>query len=282
MKPKRVMDTVLRERRGFLHFLAGLAAMSAMPVLRAQPVPLIANAEGGYRFLPGSPVFSGGAVAEPGFGFVHAIFSSWLPFDAGLHAVERHLQAVGRPMRALAGLELRLPRQLTADEFAAFNAPYVERLMHWGILVDSLNPVSRTNVAPASEPPAEPSVHAFSYCVPVKAHARSYVMSGMTESGSSLVVQGEPSVEGMRRKLAHVAGAVGRRLQQLGVDWMDASHIDLYSAHGFGAPPVTLLEPVLGIALRRGLRWHHGRPPVVGLELELETRGLAKELVIAV
>jgi hypothetical protein len=279
---KPAMDTMSRARRGFLHALAGLAAASAVPALRAQTIPLIANAEGGYRFLPGNPVFAGGAVAEPGFGFVHAVFSSWLPFDAGLHAVERHLRAAARPIRALAGLELRLPRQLTAEEFAAFNAPYVERLMRWGMPVDGLNPVSRTNVAPADEAPAEPSVHAFSYCIPVEGFPRSYVMSGMTEGGASIVAHGDTSAAGMRRKLAHVAGVVSRRLEQLGVGWQDASHIDLYSAHDFGAPPAQLLEPLLGTALRRGLRWHHGRPPVVGLELELEARGLARELVVPV
>jgi hypothetical protein len=256
--------------------------MSAMPPLRAQPVPLIGNAQGGYRFLPGNPVFAGGALADSGFAFVHAIFARWLPFDAGLHAVERHLTAIGRPMRALAGLELRLPRQLTAEEFAAFNAPYIERLARWGMPIDGMNPVSRTNVAPANDPPDEPCVHAFSYCVPVDGYSRSYVMSGMTEGGASVVAAGDTSAEGMRRKLAHVAGVVTRRMQQLGVDWGDASHIDLYAAHDFGEPPGRLLEPVLGSALSRGLRWHHGRPPVVGLELELESRGLARELVLPV
>jgi hypothetical protein len=33
-------------------------------------------------------------------------------------------------------------------------------------------------------------------------------------------------------------------------------------------------------ALPRGIRWHRGRPPVVGLELELEARAVLREEVL--
>jgi hypothetical protein len=32
--------------------------------------------------------------------------------------------------------------------------------------------------------------------------------------------------------------------------------------------------------MQRGVRWHHGRPPVTGLELELEARAVAREVIV--
>jgi hypothetical protein len=41
-----------------------------------------------------------------------------------------------------------------------------------------------------------------------------------------------------------------------------------------------LLLPAIDRSARRGLRWHYGRPPVIGAELELEARRFAREVVV--
>jgi hypothetical protein len=264
-------------RREWCRYAGGLLAAAAVaPLMAKTQRSFTANPEGGYSFLPGNPVFAGGAVAEPGHTFVHALLRRWLPLEAGFDAIERHLASVERPLRALAGIELRLPRQFTQQEFAEFNAPYVERLKRWNLLIDGFNPISRTNVVPGAAPPDEPSVHAFSYSVPQVSGIRGFVMSGMTEG---TVAQGESNGDGMRRKLAQVVSTVSRRLEDLGVGWADATHIDIYSTNDFGSSLGSLLEPALGSSLRRGIRHHYGRPPVIGLELELEARGLQREIV---
>lgn len=269
-------------RRDWLRSAFGLAAAAALPAASAASERLFfANPEGGYRFLPGNPVFATGAVAEPGHAFVRAWLRKWVPLEAGFDAIRRHLLAEERPLRALAGIELRMPRQLSQEEFAEFNRPYVERLKDWDLLIEGFNPVSRTNVVPAAFGPEEPSLHAFCYCVPLAGAARGFAMSGMTEAGpSGIVAAGDVSGEGMRRKLTQVLTLVTRRLEELGVGWADATHIDIYSAHDFGNALGVLMEPALGPALRRGIRHYHGRPPVVGLELELEARALAREIML--
>ena len=50
--------------------------------------------------------------------------------------------------------------------FIDFNRDYCAVLRAWGLYVDELNPVARTNVAPACDPPSVPSLYAFSYAVP--------------------------------------------------------------------------------------------------------------------
>jgi hypothetical protein len=277
------MSGAARSRRDFLRSAFGMAvAAGTWPVLAASSErTFTANEEGGYRFLAGNPVFAAGAVALSGYAFVRAMLRRWLPLDEGFEAIRRHLQSEGRPLRALGGIELRLPRQLSAEEFAEFNAPYIEQLRNWEVMINGFNPISRTNVVPAALEPEQPSVHAFSYCVPSAGASRSFVMSGMTEiSANGVTAAGDVSAEGMRRKLSQVVAVVSQRLDELNVAWSDATHIDLYSAHDFGGTPGALMERALGSGLRRGIRHHHGRPPVIGLELELEARGLARELVV--
>lgn len=271
-------------RRRVLRALAvsGAAALAtgSRPA-RAQGAGIVAPPGRGYRFLPGGPVFAGGAVAAPGFEIVHAVLHPALPLEEGYAFVEAHLADAGRSPQALVGMELRLPRQLTIDEFQRFNGPYVERLIRWGLLVEGRNPVSRTNVVPAFEPPAEPGLHGFSYVVPSEARIATFVMSGVTEnSPAGIVAGGDVSSEGMRRKVSHVIRAVTQRVESLGVAVGDASHVEFYAAQPVDGLIAELLVPALGDATGRGLRWHYGRPPVQGLEVELEVRRVRQERIL--
>ena len=271
------MNRHLTLRRQFIGALAATPLLVGWPAL-AQGKGMVLRPRGGFRFLPGNPVYAGGAVAESGFAIVHALLSRWLPLEQGYALVERHLATVGRPIEALCGMQLRLPRQLSFEDFTAFNVAYVERLQRWGLINDKLNPVSRTNVAPSVQAPGEASLHAFSYTVPYSGGMKSFTMSGIVERGpgGSTIAQGDDSSEGMRQKFAYVVGSVTDRLAELGFQWADATHIDLYAAAELPGAFDILAARASG-ALPRGVRWHHGRPPVVGLELELEARAVLRE-----
>jgi hypothetical protein len=270
----------MQSRRGFLTVLAA-GPLLVISAARAQAPTMISRPGSGYRFLPGGPVFAGGAVAEPGHAVVHAVLARWLPLEQGYALVEAHLKSLGRPMHALCGMQLRLPRQLSPGEFSEFNAPYVARLKAWDLLYEGQNPISRTNVSPALNPPREPSLHAFSYTVAADRGAATFTMSGMTERGpgTSVIALGDVSPEGMQRKLAHVITVVSGRLAELGFDWHDATHVELYAAEEIPGAMAALAAKATG-AMQRGVRWHHGRPPVTGLELELEARAVAREVIV--
>jgi hypothetical protein len=269
-------------RRTLLRGGLALAGMTLMPSARAQVPTLLQQPDGGFRFLPGGPVFAGGALAQPGFEIVHAVLKPWLPLDQGYAFIERHLAAAGRPMRALCGMELRLPRQLSMDEFRAFNQPYQQRLIQWGLLVEGRNPVSRTNVAPALEPPEVPSMHGFSYTMPASSVMATFVMSGITERGPDgrPIAAGDTSVTAMREKVSFVIGAVASRLGELGLTFRDATQVEFYAAESVETVLSQLLLPAIEEPARRGLRWHFGRPPVTGLEVELEARAVTREVIL--
>jgi hypothetical protein len=241
---------------------------------------------GSYRFIPGITAFSSGVIATPGWEIVHATLAAPVPWRGGFARIERHLREHGRPRTALCGIELRSPAQFTFEGFAAFNEGYRTLLGEWGLLVDGDNPIPRTNVAPIVAGPAEPSLYAFAYTDRGATAAPTFVVAGAGEmrargeGASGIVRHGETSPEAMREKARFVMGVMGERLQALGADWRRVTAIDVYTAepiHGFLVDEI--LRPA-GPAAIHGVRWFPSRPPIQGLEFEVDVRGVAREVAL--
>jgi hypothetical protein len=247
---------------------------------------LIENKPGGYSFLKGIAPYSAGIVAEPGFEVVHVRLRRYTPLRAGFDAVESHLKKAGRPLKAVCGMELRSPRPFTFSGFNQFNAGYIDVLRKWDILVDGMNPVARTNIAPAVNPPSEPSLYGFSYTVPSKAARKTFVVAGAGElpEGSldpnDVVRRGEHSPAAIREKARFVMGLMESRLRGLRAGWSDITVTEIYTVHD--------IQPFLEEELLRrleeggahGLTWHYSRPPIETIQFEMDLRGCATELVI--
>jgi hypothetical protein len=241
-------------------------------------------APGGYRFIPGPFQYSGGVAAEPGFRIERTRFATPPALADGFAAIEAHLARLGRSPTAFCACELRSPAQFTDAGFIAFNRAYVERLAAWGIFRDEINPVARSDVCPEIDPPAAPVFHAFSYTVPSEsAVAPSFVCAGSGEArygaGSYTVVRlGDQSPDGMREKARFVLGEMERRMTALGFGWADVTATQVYTVYDIH--PFLADEIVRRGAARAGLTWHYARPPVQGLDYEMDVRGLSRELVI--
>jgi len=242
---------------------------------------------GGYRFMEHAFQYSGGVAAEPGFAIERARFARVLPLAEGFDAVEAHLKSRGRPPAAFCACELRSPAQFTDAGFVAFNRHYVQRLESWGIFRDEVNPVARSNVCPEIDPPAEPSFYAFCYTVPAEAGcARTdFVIAGSGEAdGASgpyaerIVRRGDTSPDGLREKARFVLGAMERRMAALDRSWPDVTATQLYTV--FNIYPALADEFVRRRAMAAGLTWHYARPPVQGLDVEVDLRGLGREIVL--
>jgi len=250
--------------------------MSQLPVFR----------EGGYRFIKAVFQYSGGVAAEPGFEIVRARFMKPLPLAQGFAAVAAHLAAAGRPTTAFCACELRSPAPFTEQGFLEFNHHYAGTLERWGIYRDGVNPVARTNVCPAYDPPAEPSMYAFSYTVPTQPGARgTFIVAGGGESREGMpnyrdyiVRRGDTSPEGLREKVRYVVAEMESRLAALGFGWQDAVSTQAYTVYDIGA--LVESEIVRRGAAAGGLAWHFTRPPIVELDYEMDVRGAAREIVI--
>lgn len=242
-------------------------------------------APGAYRYIPAVFQYSGGVAAEPGFAIERVRFLRPVPLAEAFVAVEAHLQNIGRPTTSFAQCELRSPDPFNDQSFIDFNTEYVKTLERWGIYKDGVNPVGRTNVCPMYDKPAVPSMFAFSYTVPAAASRPTFQLSGGGDarSGSApykdrIVAYGDTSPEGLREKLLFVVDEMESRLKALGVGWADAVSTQLYTVQNIGH----LVGPELARrgAGAGGLVWHYTRPPVIGLEYEMDVRGAAREFVL--
>lgn len=242
--------------------------------------------QGAYRYIKAVFQYSGGVAAEAGFEIERVRLRRPLPLAAGFDLVEAHLKALGRPSTAFAACELRSAAPFSEQGFHEFNRAYVKTLARWGIYTDEANPVARTNVCPEHDAPAQPALYAFSYTVPApQAKRGSFIISGGGEArdgGGSFaertVRYGETSPEAIREKVRFVVAEMGRRLAALGFSWEDAVSTQAYSVLDIGAlvgPEIAARGAAVG-----GLSWHFARPPVVGLEYEMDVRGAARELLL--
>ncbi|MBR0870716.1 hypothetical protein JQ633_10130 [Bradyrhizobium tropiciagri] len=241
--------------------------------------------DSGYRFMPGVSQYSCGIGALPGFAIERVRFAEPVPLSAGFERIAQILKAAGRPLTAFGACELRSPAPFTEDGFKAFNDIYIKTLIAWGVMRDGVNPVARSNVCPKITPPAEPSFHAFCYTVPSKDAPASFVVAGSGESVEGkanyrdhTIAPGDTSPAGMRAKATFVLDEMERRMRAFDASWRDTTAVQLYTVHD--AYPV--LESELGRrgVFRNGLTWHFDRPPVVGLDYEMDCRRVHRERVI--
>ncbi|MGD9921716.1 MAG: hypothetical protein AB7V13_09755 [Pseudorhodoplanes sp.] len=242
-------------------------------------------AAGDYRYIPAVFQYSAGIAAEDGYELERVRFLSPVPLAEAFAKVESHLRAVGRPTTAFAHCELRSPGQFTDQGFIDFNKHYVQTLERWGIYKDGVNPVARTNVCPMYGEPATPSMHAFTYTMPAKSGRRTFMLSGGgdaragSESYSDRIVRfGDTSPEGLREKVRFVIAEMERRLKLLGFGWADAVSTQAYTVQNIGH--LVGEELARRGAIAGGLVWNYARPPVIGLEYEMDVRGTARELIL--
>jgi hypothetical protein len=229
--------------------------------------------------------YSAGVAASAGFRIRRVRFHAPLPIPQGFAAIAGIVQAAGRPLTAFCACELRSPAPFSDDGFRKFNQSYVVTLGDWGIMENDRNPVARSNVCPEIDPPAEPSFHAFCFTVETSDVAPSFVISGSGEAreGSASYAErtvryGETSAEAMHEKAHFVLGEMERRLAFLGTNWAATTATQTYTVYDLY--PFLAEEIVRRGAAHSGLTWHFCRPPVRGLEFEMDCRGVRIEEVM--
>jgi len=238
---------------------------------------------GGYRYLPGVFQYSAGVAALPGFEILRLTFRKAPPLREGFRAAEEIIKAAGCPLTAFCACELRSPGQFSEPAFRAFNESYVEVLDRWSLIVDGANPVARSNVCPEIAPPPEPVMYAFSYTVPVeKPTVPTFIIAGSGEAlegkanyRDHIASPGDVSPTGMRNKVRFVREEMERRLAGFDLAWRDVTAAQAYSIRDFH--DCLGDELIAKGAADHGLIWHHCRPPIVGLDFEMDCRGVLRE-----
>lgn len=241
---------------------------------------LVEIAAGGYRCLPGIAPYSCGVVSSPGFEIVHVTFQQPSPIREGFERVATFLASAGRPKSALCAISLRSPQPYSFAGFAEFNAEYAAILKSWDLFLGGLNPIARTNVAPAVCPPSEPVLYGFAFTKPEPcANAPTFVVAGAGElpegvlGRRGIIARGDTSANGIAAKAQFVVDLLENRLHGLGVGWQSASKVNVFTTHTLNSPwPewIALRVPPLGM---HGVRWHFSRPPIEEIEFEMDACG---------
>jgi len=246
----------------------------------------LSNLRGGYSFLRGGKPYSAGVVASGGFAIEHIRFSSPVPWMAGFELVDAHLRAAGRPRASLCAIALRSPAALSFQGFKEFNEAYVDFLKSWDVLVDGINPVARTNVAPEVDPPAEPSLYSFAYTTPSAGAAVSFVIAGGGElpdgafEPKDIVRYNDTTPDAMAAKADFVVGLMEARLRGLGASWSQVGATNIYTVHDVNPLLAKVVLPRIGSASQHGLTWYYTRPPIIGIEYEMDLRGGTRETIL--
>ncbi|MFO1020661.1 MAG: hypothetical protein U0903_08190 [Planctomycetales bacterium] len=246
---------------------------------------LIQHHEGGYHFLPGIAPYSCGVVSSPGFEIVYVRLRKPVAWKAGFDLVDRFLRDQDRPRAALCGMALRCPAPYSFEGFKAYNKEYETVLQSWEMFVDGVNPIARTNIAPALAAPSEQVLYAFSFTRPAPLSAEStFVVAGAGElpegslAAEAIYKRGDVSPSGVAAKAKFVMDLMENRLLGLGGEWSQVTTMDVYTVH----PIDHCLEEVIlqraGSASLHGINWFYTRPPVQEIEFEMDLRGVRTEL----
>jgi hypothetical protein len=241
--------------------------------------------DGGYRYIPGVFQYSAGVAAEPGFRIERFRFRHPVPIADGFRRIEETIKSAGRPLTSFCACELRSPEPFSEAGFRSFNEAYVGELERWRLIDGETNPVARSNVCPEIGAPAEPSFHAFAFTRQADDAAPSFCIAGSGEAPEGkatyrdhIVRPGDTSPAGLGAKAAFVLEEMERRMQALGFAWADTTASQVYTV--FDVFPL-LADQVVGRgAADHGLTWHFARPPVKGLDFEMDCRGVHVERVI--
>ena len=129
-------------------------------------------------------------------------------------------------------------------------------------------------------------MHGFSYTIESERREPTLVVAGAGELKSSQLAEseivrfGDTSNEGLAEKASTVLDIMSKRLEGLQADWPLVTAVDVYCVHNIHAILETVILPRLREAARGGIRWFHARPPVVGIDFEMDVRAVGRELVL--
>lgn len=245
---------------------------------------LLDHAAGHYRFLRGIDPYSCGVVTIHGYEIVHLTLRHPRPWREGFDLIRTHIEQGGQTIHALCAIALRSPAPFTMAGFVAFNQGYCQLLEAWGLYVDGVNPIARTNVAPVESPPGEPALYSFAYTRPCPGKREPCLLvagAGELREGfleeARILQRGRTDPDALQEKAAYVLQVMEERVSGLGGRWAQIARVNVYTAHPIDSLAPTIRQRVGGSA-RHGLCWHNARPPVEEIEFEMDVRGVRTEV----
>lgn len=243
----------------------------------------VLHPSGSYRFLPAITAYSAGFAVTDGYEITALRLLDCPTLAIAFERIDAELTKRGLPATALAGLQLRSPGAFTFEGFAQFNNEYRQLLIDRGLIIDGVNPISRTNVIPIHQQPSAPSIAVAFIVSPTQGHgARDFVVAGAGEVDGDLgpeniVARGDLSQKGLSLKVDCVLDIMLERLHALGVE--NPTTVNVYTAHVVSGLN-EMIEKKLPSISRHGYSTWLTTPPVKEIEFEMDCASYSKWVVI--
>jgi hypothetical protein len=240
---------------------------------------------GSFRFLPAISAYSAGFAVSDGYEITALRLLDCPTLAIGFERIDEEIKRRGLAPAALAGLQLRSPGAFGFEEFAQFNDEYCQLLIERDLIIDGVNPVSRTNVIPVHNGPAVPTIAVAFLVNPTLGRGGSdFVVAGAGEVNGDLgpeniVARGDLSQKGLALKVDCVLEIMLERLRALGASGDSPTTVNVYTAHEILGLP-GMIEMKLPTISTNGYATWLTRPPVKEIEYEMDCASFTHWTVI--
>lgn len=230
---------------------------------------------GSHRFLPAISPYSAGFAANPGYAITALTLRNSRTLEGGFLAIDKELVRRALPPSALAGLQLRSPGAFSFDAFQEFNLAYNALLNQRNLILDGVNPISRTNVIPMHDGPDQPIIEVAFIVHPTSDNGGTdFVVAGAGEipgelDPENIVARGNLSPEGMNAKVTCVLEIMNERLAALGYDGKSPTEVNVYTVHEIPRLAEKIARQLPSI-YRFGYANWITKPPVEEIEFEMD------------
>ena len=245
----------------------------------------VLHPSGSYRFLPAITAYSAGFAATDGYEITALRLLECPTLSIAFERIDAEINKRGLPATALAGLQLRSPGAFTFEGFAQFNDEYRQLLIDRSLIIDGVNPISRTNVIPIHQQPSAPSIAVAFIVSPTHGRGGSdFVVAGAGEvdgelGAENIVARGDLSQKGLSLKVECVLNIMLERLHALGASGGSPTTVNVYTAHEISGL-TEKIEKKLPSVSRHGYSTWLTTPPVKEIEFEMDCASYSKWVVI--
>ena len=245
----------------------------------------VLHPNGSFSFLPAITAYSAGFAASDGYEITTFRLLDCPTLAIGFERIDVEIKRRGLPSSALAGLQLRSPGAFSFEEFTKFNDDYRQLLIKRGLIIDGVNPISRTNVIPIHQEPAVPTIAVAFIVNPAKGRGGSdFVVAGAGEVNGDLgpeniVARGDLSQKGLSLKVDCVLDVMLERLDALGASGESPTTVNVYTVHEISGL-AGMIEMKLPTISKNGYSTWLTRPPVKEIEFEMDCASFSNWTVI--
>jgi hypothetical protein len=236
---------------------------------------MVEHPNGSYRFYPANSAYSAGFAVSAGYEITALRLLNCTSLVDGFSRIDAEISRRGLSSASLAGLQLRSPGAFTFDEFADFNAQYINLLSERSLILNGVNPVSRTNVIPVQKGPAKPIIEiAFIVHPSRRVGGSDFVVAGAGEVAGELgpeniIARGDLSPKGLKLKVECVLEIICERLSTLGFSNDCPTTINVYTKQEILDLAEKIAERLPSVAQNGYTSWL-SKPPVAEIEFEMD------------